>query len=475
MLFTEPRFLLFFCLVLALYWLIPGNRPRKLLLLIGSYIFYAAWDWRFLALIWFSTLVDYQVALQLAREKLEHRRRLLLLVSLCSNLGVLFTFKYCGFFVASAIELANGFGAGLNETTISIVLPVGISFYTFQTLSYTIDVYARRLQPRDSLLDVALFVAFFPQLVAGPIVRARTFLPQLEARRRLALVPVQACLCLFLIGFFKKAAVSDSLAPFIDQVFAEPALYATSAILGAVLLYAAQIYCDFSGYSDMAIATAGLLGYRLPRNFAAPYLACDLSDFWRRWHISLSSWLRDYLYVPLGGNRHGTAITYRNLMLTMVLGGLWHGAGMNFLFWGFLHGLGLIVHKEWRWAMTMMGWRPPDTPPWSWLLRLLGLALTVYWVCLAWVFFRQPDWEEALYMAYVMLSGQAVGTAGLDLAWIPILGILAFLHLIVWRTRLEWRVQRIGPTRFAVGYAACAALVLSLVATDYRPFVYFQF
>ena len=265
--------------------------------------------------------------------------------------------------------------------TLSIVLPVGISFYTFQTLSYSIDIYAGRLQPQKSLLDLATFVAFFPQLVAGPIVRAADFLPQLAIARSFSQVNVRACLILFMVGFFKKACVSDNLAPIVDRYFSAPETYnALSSWIG-VLSYTVQIYCDFSGYSDMAIACAGLLGYELCVNFDFPYLASSITDFWRRWHISLSTWLKDYLYIPLGGNRGGQLFTYRNLMLTMVLGGLWHGAAWTFVVWGALHGGALIAHKEWKKLMTS---RAAATKPKN---SLWPILLTFYWVCITWVFF----------------------------------------------------------------------------------------
>ncbi|HVS16485.1 MAG TPA: MBOAT family O-acyltransferase, partial [Thermoanaerobaculia bacterium] len=334
MIFTELRFLTFFVAVLAVYWALPANRPRKLWLLIMSFAFYAAWDWRFLSLIFFSISVDYLVGRGLGRTAREGPRRALLLASLGANLGLLGFFKYFGFFVEQAIELGALLGLELHRPSLEIVLPVGISFYTFQTLSYSIDVYRRKIEPTRDLLDLALFVAFFPQLVAGPIVRARDFLPQLERARRWAEVRAAPHLTLFLLGFIKKACVSDNVAATVDAYFAAPQAYDAAGAWIAVLLYAIQIYCDFSGYSDMAIASAGLLGYDLGPNFQHPYVAASPREFWQRWHISLSTWLRDYLYVPLGGNRHGEPRTHRNLMLTMLLGGLWHGAAWSFVLWG---------------------------------------------------------------------------------------------------------------------------------------------
>ncbi len=295
MLFVEFRFLVFFAVFSVIYWTLPKNSHRKLLILLGSYVFYASWDYRFLALIWLSTIVDYVAALQIDKSPGQKQKRLWLIISLCTNLGILGVFKYFDFFAQSLIELFETLGMTVNYTTINIVLPVGISFYTFQTLSYTIDVYRKEMHARRNFLDIAVFVAFFPQLVAGPILRAKQFLPQLAESHKFANVAVKACLALFVIGFFKKAVVSDNLAPFVDVVFADPGLYAAYSVWGAVLFGVVQFYCDFSGYSDMAVATAGLLGFRIPQNFDAPYLATNIAELWRRWHITLTNWMRDYV------------------------------------------------------------------------------------------------------------------------------------------------------------------------------------
>ncbi len=323
------------------------NRRRKVLLLLASYAFYAAWDWRFTALIAVSTLADYIAALRIEGAQGRSRERWLV-AALAVNLTLLGFFKYFGFFVDSAVELGELLGVAVRRPALEVILPVGISFFTFQSMSYTLDVHAGRLRATRSLLDVALFVAFFPQLVAGPIVRARHFLPQLAARPRFADVDVRGACALFLLGLFKKVFVADVIGGWIDPFFAAPEDFAPGSSRVAMPLFAIQIYCDFSGYTDMAIASAGLLGYRLTRNFAHPYFAGDVRDFWRRWHISLSTWLRDYLYIPLGGGRGHLLSVYRNLMITMLLGGLWHGANWTFVVWGGLHGLGLVATREWE-------------------------------------------------------------------------------------------------------------------------------
>jgi len=406
--FTEPRFLVFFAAVFAAYWSLDSRRAQKLLLLVASYVFYAAWDWRFLSLILVSTLIDYVAARRIdaAGEPAgpaRRRRRVWLLTSLTANLGLLGFFKYFGFFVDSAIELGAALGVELSRPALSIVLPVGISFYTFQTMSYTIDVYRGELAARRSLLDVALFVAFFPQLVAGPIVRARNFLPQLGERVPFASIAVRAHLLLFLAGFVKKACVSDSVSTVVDPFFADPVAFTAASAWLAVALYSVQIYCDFSGYSDMAIATAGLLGFDLGRNFEFPYLARNVREFWQRWHISLSTWLRDYLYIPLGGNRGSRLGTARNLLLTMTLGGLWHGAAWRFVLWGGLHGVALGSHREVA--------RRAGAPPRPRLPLAAAVLLTFSWTSLLWIFFRATDLGSAFAILRSVLFFSSPGTA----------------------------------------------------------------
>ena len=479
MIFTEFRFFIFFALVFGVYWSLRSNGWRKLWLLVCSYAFYMAWDWRFLSLIVGSTLVDYVVGLNLVKcEDQPKQKKMWLVVSLAVNLGALAFFKYANFFADSAVGLLAWLGLPANQVTLGIVLPVGISFYTFQTLSYSLDIYAGRLQPRKSLLDLATFVAFFPQLVAGPIVRASDFLPQLESSRTFSRVNVRACLMLFLVGFFKKTGVSDNLAPIVDQYFAAPETFTALSSWIGVLSYTVQIYCDFSGYSDMAIACAGLLGYELCLNFDFPYFASSITDFWRRWHISLSTWLKDYLYIPLGGNRGGKWMTYRNLMTTMVLGGLWHGAAWTFVVWGALHGGALIAHKEWtaftrrrqeRWPALAKHAISGKTP------SLRGMAITFYWVCITWVFFRADSFSSATTVLSSFVGLRSPGTETLNPAILGFLGLLAVLHWLtaqqVW-TRI---VERLPAQAFSAIYGLLAAAILTLVPVGYQAFIYFQF
>ena len=468
MLFIEPRFIYFFVIVFAGHWALRRNDLRKLWLLAASYVFYAAWDWRFLSLIVASTLIDYTAGVLMARPLPDGRRKACLVMSLVGNLGILGFFKYCNFFIESAVGFTELLGFPLEARTLNLILPVGISFYTFQTLSYTIDVYRGRLEPTRKMLDLALFVGFFPQLVAGPIVRASDFLPQLRARRVFSSVPVRACLTLFLIGFVKKACVSDNLAPVVDAYFADPASYSLASAWIAVLFYAVQIYCDFSGYSDMAIACANLLGYRLCINFNFPYFAVSITEFWRRWHISLSSWLRDYLYISLGGNRGSKLFTYRNLMLTMLLGGLWHGASWTFVIWGGLHGLALVVHKEWCRLRA-------SRPNLLCLPRFAGLVFTFYWVCVAWVFFRSSDFATAsvVLKAFVLFQADGVQSVGLDLAWV--LPCLVVAHWVAYNGFFARRLQELADWTFAAGYGFVTTLAITIVPSNYHPFIYFQF
>ena len=484
MIFTEFRFFLFFAIVFGVYWTLRHNGWRKAWLLLCSYAFYGAWDWRFLFLIMGSTLVDYIVGLNLvkARER-PMVKRSWLMVSLGVNLGALAYFKYANFFAESATDMFSWLGLPMNSVTLNIVLPVGISFYTFQTLSYSLDIYAGRLQPRKSLLDLATFVAFFPQLVAGPIVRASDFLPQLDSVRQFSQVNIRTCLTLFIVGFFKKACVSDNLAPVVDRYFSDPSAFdALSSWIG-VVGYATQIYCDFSGYSDMAIACAGLLGYQLCVNFDFPYFASNITDFWRRWHISLSTWLKDYLYIPLGGNRGGQWATYRNLTLTMLLGGLWHGAAWTFVVWGALHGGALIVHREWRkFAEKLAGKLSARRSPSSgkavglpMLSPMLGPLLTFYWVCIAWVFFRADSFGSALVVLRSFVLMRSPGEQQLNLGLFSVFFVLGCLHWLTAKKVWTQAIEKMPAQLYAVGYGFAAALMLTIVPVGFTPFIYFQF
>ncbi len=475
MVFSEPRFLLFFLLVFGVHWTLRSNEWRKHLLLVASLYFYGSWDWRFLGLIVAASTVDWYASLQIQRAREEARRaKGWLLCSLIYNLGVLGFFKYFNFFVDSGVVFLGWLGFKADIEVLRIVLPVGISFFTFQTMSYTIDVYRGHLQPMRGYFDFLLYVTFFPQLVAGPIVRASTFLPQLFETRRFADVDVHKALGQFLSGFIKKSVVADLIAKPADAVFADPSQYTAGSIWIAVTCYAIQIYCDFSGYSDMAIGAARLLGYELCENFRFPYLATSITDFWRRWHLSLSSWLRDYLYISLGGNRGGRWFTHRNLMLTMLLGGLWHGAGWNFVIWGAIHGVALVVHKEW--VRTVGEGRLP----------FVSRLLTVYTVLLAWIFFRATTFEHAWTMAKAWLWWESPGTKEV-FVWTPVrewetwlrftvlVAPLLVLHVLS-SLKVHYAVQRLLPAVVVTFlFGVVAAIALAFVPLEARPFIYFQF
>ena len=473
MLFYSTEFLVFSVALLGLLGLIHRDEPRKLVLLLASYLFYMWWNPAFVLLIMFSTAVDYVVGGRMAAEERESRRRLLLAISLLSNLGLLFFFKYFGLFSDSLLGIMRMLGSEPSWVTLNITLPVGISFYTFQTLSYTIDIYRRKIPATHSPLDFALFVAFFPQLVAGPIVRAAHVLPQLN--RPIRLQCDQETVFLLLRGFAKKVFIADNLAVMVDTVFEQPEAWPSTIIWLATIGFAIQIYCDFSGYSDIAIATARILGFDLPRNFNHPYIARNPSDFWQRWHISLSSWLRDYLYISLGGNRNGTLLTYRNLMLTMLLGGLWHGAAWNFLLWGFLHGAILIGHRVFTGNQVR-----PSTNRWVTLLSILAMQ---YCVLVTWIAFRVTDFDSMLIaLRKFVLFDFDLSLAGIGLGNISLFSSLLLMLLFVLLQAISIRAGHIEKLFGRVSPMAAMAVcfVFGIVAVllwplEQAPFIYFQF
>ena len=451
-----------------MYWRLRP-RPQVVLLLGASYIFYGAWDHRFLFLLIISTLVDYGVGRGLARTDDPTRRRLLLFVSVGVNLGILGFFKYFDFFIDSAQETLDAIGLGTDPVLLEIVLPVGISFYTFQTMSYTIDVYRRHLQPTDDLLTFAVFVAYFPQLVAGPIERAARLLPQLEEpRTRPDADTLASGLGLILLGLLKKVVIGDVLAGKVDLVFDGASTVGWVSLVVGVYAFALQIYADFSGYTDIARGTSRLMGIELMRNFEGPYLSRSITEFWRRWHISLSQWLRDYLYIPLGGNQGGTAATYRNLMITMLLGGLWHGANWVFVIWGGLHGVYLVAERLWR--------RPVDAAePLRWR-QVPAVIVTFQLVCFAWIFFRSPDLGTATEMIEGILTLRP-GEVRLD----TVVLVLFFAAIVVTidlaqrltGSHVPW--MRWRPLTAGVAAGSAASLVVLASGATQVPFIYFQF
>ncbi len=469
MIFTQFAFVGFFLVTALVHWALKRNQSRKIWLLCASYYFYGSWDYRFLVLIFGSTVLDYATAVGLGRAQTDRVRHWLITGSICANLGILGFFKYFNFFIDSAAALLTWFGFNPNVTTLNVVLPVGVSFFTFQSMSFTIDVYRRKLAPQHPFLDFALFVSFFPQLVAGPIARASHFLPQLETTRSFVDINVRRSLLLFTIGYFKKACIADNIAAAIDPLFNEPTLFEpASRVLGAAL-YSVQIYCDFSGYTDMATAVAAFFGYNLARNFDSPYLSGNIREFWQRWHISLSSWLRDYLYIPLGGNRGGEMKVARNLMLTMLLGGLWHGANWTFIIWGFLHGFGLVVHR------TYTRLRPTDEAAGESTIGRIGSgALTFVWVALCFTIFRCED----ITTAWQLFAGSTRRRAEeLHVSWWGMLLVLGVAHYLIYRyrARLAEAAMKVPDAAFYPALGAACAVLLYLTALNLAPFIYFQF
>jgi D-alanyl-lipoteichoic acid acyltransferase DltB (MBOAT superfamily) len=461
LLFNSWEFVPLFVAVLLLYRLLNDTARRQWVLLAGSFVFYGAWDWRFLGLLVLSTVVDYTIGRLMAWRRTSARP--LLAVSVAVNLGLLGTFKYFGFFVESAAALFESFGLQVNAPTLHIILPVGISFYTFQSMAYTIDVYRRHIEPERSLRLFALYVAFFPQLVAGPIETPRHLIPQLARLGNPTRHQLATGASMFLTGLLRKVVIADTIARAIDPVFSDPAAHGGATLVAAVVLFAIQIYADFAGYTDMARGIALTFGVELGVNFREPYFAVSLTDFWRRWHISLSTWLRDYLYVPLGGNRGGKVATYRNLLVTMLLGGLWHGAAWNFVIWGGMHGVGLAFERSRR-----DRGRPPRA-------GVAGWVRTMAIVTLAWIFFRAAD----LATAWSFVTGIATWRPGVDSALL--LGALAAVcvTLLLDHPQSRWSdpgtIRSWAPARRGV-YAGLAVLVLLTTASASAiPFIYFQF
>lgn len=489
MVFTSPRFVLFLVLILGLLHFLRGKQWQKIILTIGSCLFYAAWDWRYLGLLLLISGIDFIAGARIADSSDRRVRLRWLLVSIISNLGVLSYFKYCNFFIDNLRWILGVDHHAL--PSLDILLPAGISFYTFKTMSYTIDVYRSEMPPCRSWLDYFMFVTFFPELIAGPIVRGSVFLPQMLDREfRPNWERLRAGGSIFVQGLLKKLLIADRLALVVDPVFKDPAMYTTGSLWCALLGYTMQIYCDFSGYSDMAIGTARMMGFEMPENFRMPYLATGVTDFWRRWHITLSSWLRDYLYIPLGGNRCTPRRTMVNLMITMLLGGLWHGASWAFVVWGGLHGGALAVQRGWG-AVAANRFRLPTIISW---------AITLFFVVMTWVPFRaettadmitffkglyglgQPgvaSWipEAFWWCLAAMVAGHVVGVlveSGDAAAWRRFLqgAGLAAVRSRVSGLYLEWaRARVLGLYLFG----AALLIVYLFAPMNTNPFIYFQF
>jgi len=476
MLFCTSEFVVFILLILLLHHLIPHRRSRHVLLLAASYGFYMSWNVRYGWLLLAVTLINYAAGLAMARQETVRGRKWCVAAAVGGSLGILGFFKYANFVAGSVTAGSRLLGITMPQSRIDIVLPVGISFFTFQALSYTIDVYRGKLPTHKSLVEFGLFVSFFPQLVAGPIVRAVHFLPQLVSLKRWDWGRIRLGIQFLVVGAAKKVLIADTLARVVDPVYAQPSSYGFADHWVALICYAMQIYYDFAGYSDMAIGAAHLFGYDLCRNFDTPYFSRSPAEFWQRWHISLSTWLRDYLYIPLGGNRFGRLATLRNLMITMFLGGLWHGAHWRFVLWGFYHGILLVVWRVVEHVLSIVPWaknrsRRPGT-------QLACWGLTFICVVLGWVLFRAENLHSALIIYGKLFQPASFDWHGLVAARpeLVVLVLVALEHLAAALARCDrW-------SRFSVPVAAEAAfyavtLVVTVVASypGGRPFIYFQF
>jgi alginate O-acetyltransferase complex protein AlgI len=465
--FNSPEFALFFPTVLVLYALLfRREKPRDLWLLAASYFFYMSWNWKYAGLLLFSTALDYFLGLRMAREERPAARKSLVTFSVVVNLGLLGVFKYYNFFLDVARDSASLLGRELPFDPIDVLLPVGISFYTFQSLSYTIDIYRRQIEPERDFAKFALFVSFFPQLVAGPIVRAVDFLPQLHRERKIESEHFREGLFRVFRGLFKKVVLADLLANFaVDEVFADPSSFSSLDLLLALYGYAFQIYNDFSGYSDVAIGASRMMGFEFPENFNRPYLAQNVREFWTRWHISLSTWLRDYLYIPLGGNRGAKGRTSFNLLATMLLGGLWHGAAMNFVLWGAYHGALLMFarsadrHSREKASWALVAWR-----------RVVCFHLVLG----GWLLFRVSSLEHL--GEYVRGLVAFTGGTQLSLGYFAVL-VGAFAAHFSSQDGLLGLARRVASWPAPVQGALYAAMVLGFCALTMQApaFIYFQF
>ncbi|MDA7558643.1 MBOAT family protein [Flavobacteriaceae bacterium] len=478
MLFNSIAFLIFLPLVFLLYWCVFNKKLKyqNLYILIISYIFYGWWDWRFLLLIAFSSMLDFIIGLLLKKEKSSTKRKLLLALSLTVNLGFLGFFKYYNFFIENFIAAMDSVGVQSNFYSLQIILPVGISFYTFQTLSYTIDIYRNRLEPSKSWIQFFAYVSFFPQLVAGPIERASNLLPQFYKSRVFNYKNAVLGSKQILWGFFKKIVLADSAAVFVNQIFDNSAELNGSTLFIGLVFFAFQIYGDFSGYSDIAIGTAKLFGFNLMQNFAYPYFSRDIAEFWRRWHISLSTWFRDYLYIPLGGSKGGTLMKIRNTFIIFIVSGFWHGANWTFVFWGFLNALffiPLLLSNKNRNHMDVIANDSLLPKP----IELLRMLLTFVMISLTWVFFRADSMSHAFNYLFTIFSPSLIE--------IPTIFSLKVVFAIVIVLTLEYanRRKKFGLDfenlnkfkSYGLYYFLILMIIYYSLEFKQQGFIYFQF
>ncbi|MFT7343434.1 MAG: alginate O-acetyltransferase complex protein AlgI [Lentimonas sp.] len=474
MIFNSISFFIFFLIFFFVYWSINNKcniQVRNLFIIVSSYVFYGFWDWRFLSLIFISSAIDFFVAKRIDKEDRKSARKAFLLVSIFVNIGILGFFKYFNFFIESFSELFSGFSVEINPTTLKIILPVGISFYTFQTLSYTIDVYKKRLKPTNDILSFFAFVSFFPQLVAGPIERASNLLKQFQVKKLFSYNLCTAGLRLVLWGFFKKIVIADNFGALADSIFEQSTTIPGVSVFAGAVFFALQIYSDFSGYSDIAIGISKMLGFDLMTNFRTPYFAKSFVDFWQRWHISLSTWFRDYVYIPLGGNRKGPLRMHTNIFATFLLSGLWHGANFTFLIWGGLHGLALIIEKNIRIKVH----------------KFIYYPIVLFTVILFWLPFRAENIGHLIDLGNSLIDFSSYSFGHLvsivdefSIMRFFILSLVLISFLIV-ESKIglsdfnTWIIQRSKRTRLMTYYILIFAIIFIGNFSVKPSFIYFQF
>jgi len=463
--FISLEFFCLFVIFVGATYLIQSSIGRKYILLFIGCLFYGYWDWRFLSLLFFVTIFDFYISKLIFNLSSPRWKKIALSVSVIVNLGLLFFFKYYNFFIDNLERL---FPAQALFPNLEIILPIGISFYTFETLSYVIDVYRGDIQPTDSLLDYAIFISFFPRLVAGPIMRAKAFLTQLQPGINLTLENIGQGLQIFLRGMIKKMVIADNLAIMVDQVYQAPDMFSPLTVWGAVFSYSVQILCDFSGYTDMALGLGMVMGIRLPQNFNLPYTAQSFSEFWRRWHITLSTWLRDYLYISLGGNRKGNIRTYINLTVTMLLGGLWHGASWNFVLWGGLHGLYLCLER--LFVPSKKRSTLPQQP-----FSVINALIIFVVVSLTWIFFRSPSLAItiAMFKKVAFIEMQGLHWYFTPAYWFTPIVIIG--GLLVRKYPIKWPLLSTNDNFFGAWILFWVLFVYFFTPLEISPFIYFQF
>lgn len=471
MLFNSITYFIFLATVFSCYWFVFkfSHKLQIILLLISSYIFYGWWDYRFLSLIFLSTLVDYLVGIELEKEDKPRRRNILLSLSVIFNIGMLFTFKYYNFFIENFRSLSESLGLAVNYYSLRIILPVGISFYTFQTLSYTIDVWKKRIPATRDFLRFATFVSFFPQLVAGPIERASNLLPQFFEKKKFNADQAISGINLIIWGLFKKVVIADNCAVYVNSIFENYQEQNSLTLILGAFYFAFQIYGDFSGYSDIAIGTARLFGFDLMRNFDYPYFSRNISEFWRRWHISLSTWFRDYVYIPLGGSRGSLPISIRNIFIVFLISGLWHGANWTFLAWGGIHALLFI-------PIFLFGTNYKSEKKDPRITDMPKIAFTFLVTCIAWIFFRAKDVSQAFgYLERSLNEGDfSITYLAIERYNIEFLGLIGIFIIFEWFHR-KWE----HPFKGVYGYLKLTFILALMILFgkffDYKEFIYFQF